>query len=93
MVVTIKRVSSAANERARQLQRDFESVFVASGAPKDAALFRRRHITVYYFYFTPAAVGIFQRIGSYGPEPCARPRASDASLLVGHRDARKLLGP
>lgn len=71
----------------KEVQDGFEAIFIASGAPEDAAMYFSsetpgRDVTL---YLSPGAVRIFPADG-WGATSCDKPSA--AGLLVGHDSAR-----
>jgi hypothetical protein len=82
------------------IQDEFASRWLASGGPKDAALFSVRNIKARNndFYFSPGAARIAEDIiARYAGTECSRPVASGSSilatvsLLVGDQSAFSLL--
>lgn len=86
-----KKIELAGIERTAELwksiQDGFEAVFIASGAPEDAAMYFHSpspglSVTL---YLSPGAVRIFSG-EQWGAQTCAKPEV--AGLLVGHDSAR-----
>lgn len=70
----------------KTIQDSFETIFIASGAPEDAALYFSsqtpgRDVSL---YLSPRAVRIFDG-GQWNAQSCNKP--SSAGLLVGHASA------
>jgi hypothetical protein len=67
------------------MQRAFEAVFAATGAPKDAGLYKRDKSQVYEYYFSPGAAKIAKSlIVSYSGVECAAPARSELVPLAEH---------
>jgi hypothetical protein len=69
---------------------EFARVWMASGGPKDAALFMAHDFRAKttYFYFSPGAVRIaFQLIVIHGGTECPRPDVEHLVLAVGDQAA------
>jgi hypothetical protein len=79
--------------RYTRLQREFEAIFMTHGGPRDAAMFSNQDpARDHEFYFSPGALRIAgDIIRRYGGAPCETPSQSEAALLVGEADARRLL--
>lgn len=75
------------------LQDAFEEVFMATGGPKNAAMFGGVLLAdEFEYYFSPEAARIFQvQLSKFGANSCQAPFREDVSLLVGHSDARDQL--
>lgn len=76
-----------------QLQNLYEEVFLATKAPRDAAVFENSPTyDECVYYFSPGAVAIFDSIlRAYEAVPCAAPPRAETSLIVGHSDAWDML--
>ena len=76
------------------LQGQFDGVYLAALAPKDAALFgdKKPAKDNHLFYFSPKAAKIFAVfLPLYNAIPCPAPTRDSVSLLVGHAAATDLL--
>ena len=98
--VTIKLEDAGVGGKAYHLQDAFFKIFMASGSPKDAAMFTNHdegfddYFDDYFYYFSPAATRIAANlIQQYGGVPCQAPRREQTTLLVGHAGARYALLP
>ncbi|MGR0183721.1 hypothetical protein [Azospirillum aestuarii] len=67
----------------------FENVFLASGGPRDAAMFSvNGPNSAEAFIFSPASNQIAGRLlHSFGAVPSERPNRQETTLLVGNADA------
>lgn len=81
------------NRKDSELQERFEALFIASGSPKEAALFcklpgfRDNHL----FYLSPAATELFPQIlKDYSAAPCSPPSRAEVTPLAGHADSLDL---
>src|SRR5262245_7545470 len=85
-------VADIARGRHVQLQNLFEAAFVATSAPKGAAMFmNRRPEDDYSYYFSPGARRIFGIIlAAWSAMECAEPNGEHVALLIGHASAREL---
>jgi len=69
--------------RARSIVQDFGDVYVASGGPRDAALFKRND-SMYIYYFSPGAARVaMQLIAGCSGVPCSAPVQSEVKLMAG----------
>jgi hypothetical protein len=78
----------------KALQTAFEVIFMACGAPRDAALFTNhaKDFKFCFYYFSPRAAGIASLlIKSHNAVECSPPIRDGTSLLVGHSDALESL--
>lgn len=86
-----KKIELVAGARTAELwktvQDSFEEVFIAAGAPEDAAMYFHSPSPglAVTLYLSPGAVRIFDG-KKWGAQPCAKP--TSAGLLVGHDSAR-----
>jgi hypothetical protein len=70
-----------------QLQQEFDTLFVFSGTPLDAAMFKSSEVSKHIYYFSPGAVRIATiLIGAYGGVDCPTPSRSDLHGLVANAD-------
>jgi hypothetical protein len=88
--IPVQRVVSCEHMR---IQEAFEAIFLASGGPRDAALFSRRErggdVTL---LFSPSASRLCAGlVAGYAGSACARPSRKGTSLLVGDANAFDLL--
>jgi len=79
--------------RSIKVRRQFESVFISTLSPKDAAMFiQKANWKETVLYFSPKATEIFVPfLNSLFPTQCEAPLRSSVSLLVGHATAFNLL--
>jgi hypothetical protein len=93
MVVRLSE-SDINNLRTFRLQGQFEALYTAALAPKDAALFGSKKPAKdnHLFYFSQKAAEIFATLlPQYHATPCSAPLRESVSLLIGHADAIDLL--
>jgi len=77
-----------------ELQLAFETAFLASGWPKEAAMFSNVDTLSHHFYFSPGAVRIANDvIVHYEGAECAPPAMSDLVLLVGTPEWKSAIFP
>jgi hypothetical protein len=80
------------NGQGKKLQDAFEVLFMANGAPHDAAMFD--YVSVgppYDCFFTPGTARIAEILLSlFGAVECEKPMGHQVVLLVGHSDAVKV---
>lgn len=79
------------HKRAASLQDAFETAFINSGAPSNAAMYEARENNgkTRILFFSPAAIRLIRlNLEDYGPMDCPLPKPEDVTLLVGHDGAR-----
>lgn len=92
--VTFPLEQAGIDGEATRLQDAFGSVLIASGAPKDAAMFgqRSRDFKSWVCYFSPGAVRLIGKmLARYSPVECAAPEKGTVSLLTGDANAFEML--
>ena len=86
--------SDVVARRHMELQRAFETLFLANQWPKQAAMFANVDTLAHHFYFSPGAVEIARElIAGYAGTECAQPEVSDLVLLVGNPGWREVIFP
>jgi hypothetical protein len=76
------------------LQKAFETLFLANQWPSGAAMFASVDTLAHQFYFSPGAVEIARDLlDGYAGKECAQPQVSDLVLLVGNREWREVIFP
>jgi hypothetical protein len=77
--------SDVVARRHMDLQKAFETSFLAHQWPSEAAMFASVDTLAHHFYFSPGAVAIASDlITHYAGSECERPEPSDLVLLVGN---------
>jgi len=77
-----------------ELQKSFETLFLANQWPKQAAMLANVDSLAHHFYFSPGAVEIASElIARYAGTECAKPEVSDLVLLVGNPGWRDAIFP
>jgi hypothetical protein len=77
--------SDVVARRHMELQKEFETLFLAHQWPSKAAMFASVDTLAHHFYFSPAAVAFSgDLIARYGGTECAQPEVNDLVLLVGN---------
>ncbi len=77
-----------------ELQQAFETVFLANGWPKEAAMFANIDTLSHHFYFSPGAVRIAKElITAYSGTECSPPSVLDLAMLVGTPGWREAIFP
>lgn len=79
------------NGEGYKLERAFETIFTASGAPKDMALFSRRSSSGGVdYYFSPDALQLSKKIvDEYRGVPCPKPSKDGIRFIIGHDSYRE----
>jgi len=86
--------SDVVARRHMELQKAFETLFLAHQWPSQAAMFASVDTLAHHFYFSPAAVGFSaDLIAHYGGAECAQPEVSDLVLLVGNPGWKEAIFP
>jgi len=84
-----------ATEELQALQKRFEELWLASGSPKEMALFSEAFpatVGRLSVYFSPACLPAAESlISSYSGVSCEKPKKEDLGLLSGHSNAWDLL--
>jgi hypothetical protein len=77
-----------------ELQKAFETLFLANQWPRQAAMFANVDTLAHHFYFSPGAVEIARElIARYAGTECAKPEVSDLVLLVGNPGWKEAIFP
>jgi hypothetical protein len=93
-VVALPAEETGPGGKAMILQHGFEDTFIASGGPKDAAMFARRSddFATHYFYFSPGAYLIVSKLlYAYSATPCPAPPKEGTRLCAGHSGVKDIL--
>jgi hypothetical protein len=86
--------SDVVARRHMELQKGFETLFLANRWPTQAAMFANVDSLAHHFYFSPGAVEIASDlIARYSGAECAKPEVSDLVLLVGNPGWREAIFP
>ena len=77
--------SDVVARRHMELQKEFETLFLAHQWPSQAAMFASVDTLAHHFYFSPGAVAFSgDLISRFGGVECAQPEVSNLVLLVGN---------
>jgi hypothetical protein len=86
--------SDVVARRHMDLQKEFETLFLAHQWPTQAAMFASVDTLAHHFYFSPAAVTFSgDLIAHYGGTECAQPEVTDLVLLVGNPGWKEAIFP
>ena len=86
--------SDVVSRRHMELQKAFETLFLANQWPSQAAMFANVDTLAHHFYFSPGAVAIAgDLISGYAGTECAKPEIADIVLLVGNPGWKEAIFP